>query len=152
MRKGICARCGKIFPQIGSRGKYCSKECKDEAMTITKICRVCGNLFQTKSVQRQCCSKECSKKMVWKTRLENEQEDGYYRPKKCRKPCYYNQENGCMYRLHEKLEEPIRNASSCMHFLEVTSRSRKPDAPIYFDSLYGHIASHLDSHSAMWMT
>ena len=66
--KKICLNCGKEFevPQYRKNAKYCSVECRQEALKadMNCTCEVCGKKFHLKPFQlnrykHHCCSREC---------------------------------------------------------------------------------------------
>ena len=60
-RGGDCAHCGKHFETREMDAKYCSRECRDAAVTVHHevACLTCGRIFKPKN-GGQYCSRDCS--------------------------------------------------------------------------------------------
>lgn len=80
--------------------------------------------------------------------------DPYTRPCNCpRLDCAYNAQPRCRYEPMKKLAELIV-PKSCPYFITTAEQERKKKVARSvkgWDHLYGHRATYLDSHSAMWI-
>lgn len=59
-----CATCGTMFrPHSTGRGNYCSRACKDKALTLVVVereCQFCGHAFTARAKKAAFCSTACA--------------------------------------------------------------------------------------------
>ena len=64
-RTRVCEHCGKEYERTHARQKYCSVQCKSDALTVVRNCKGCGIEVRRPKSQVKSevwCSKECMQK------------------------------------------------------------------------------------------